>query len=86
MGGAIILEMGASAEARCPMLDCDTCGSCLRAALGVTQMLPENHVSGLFSAVGNRNTIRFFRRREELYSSRLCHDFIAKESKTDALF
>ena len=56
------------------------------AALGVTQMLPENHVSGLFSAVGNRNTMRFFRRREELYSSRLCHDFIAKESNTDATF
>ena len=56
------------------------------AALGVTQMLPENHVSGLFSAVGNRNTMRFFRRREELYSSRLCQDFIAKESKTDATF
>ena len=52
----------------------------------VTQMLPENHVSGLFFAVGNRNTTRFFRRREELYSSRLCQDFIAKESKTDAAF
>ena len=56
------------------------------AALGVTQMLPENHVSELFSAVSNRNTTRFFRRREELYSSCLCQDFITKESKTDATF